>query len=605
LEVIVRYWTRIIILGLLLLMSSAAMATEEPVDMDLVLVRAPEGNFAVLELTPHPGWHAYANTPGSSGFPTRVDARLDGTLLAPLYPPGIPTPDPLSPGATALLYTGTTPIFLPLPQVHGELQVAVRTLLCSDTTCQPVRRKLQTRITEAALAAARTPQDTPWWDLYARSLPEAEQAAPTPPQAQTTPQPGPLESAFVVRVFDPGLEVHSLATAVPLALVAGLLLNLMPCVLPVIGLKLRGLMPTAHETSPSRAFRVHNLAFAAGIISFFCILALAIGATGMAWGQIFQNPNAITALAILVFLLAMSLFGLLNLPLLNLKSKPRPEGAPGALDSFTTGLLATVLATPCSGPFLGGVLAWTLIQPPLVIVTVLACAGIGMASPYLVLAAVPGLMRIFPRPGAWMEYLETGLGFFLLGTTIYLLGLLPQERVVPTLAFLWICAICAWMWGRWGGLQQSPYVRLFWRSTALGVAALCAWIFLVPTTTTTPWQPFDRQRFEALRHTTPLLLDFTADWCPNCKFLEKTVLTAETSSTIAQRYGAVLMRVDLTREDPQNMALLAALGSRSIPLLAIFSPTRPNSPLILRDLFSQATLERALEQEWEGLPPNQ
>lgn len=601
-----RNWTIPITLGLVLLLATAAMAAEEPVDINLVLVRAPEGNFAVLELTPHPGWHAYANTPGSSGFPTRVDARLDDTLLSPLYPPGIPTPDPLAPGATALLYTGTTPIFLALPQPQGELQLTVRTLLCSNTTCQPIRRKLQARITEADLAAARTPQDTPWWDLYAHSLPEAEpQAAPVPPHTTSPPEPRPLESAFTVRVFDPGLEVHSLGAAIPLALLAGFILNLMPCVLPVIGLKLRGLMPTAHKDSPSRAFRVHNLAFAAGIISFFCILALAIGATGMAWGQIFQNPNAITALAILVFLLAMSLFGLISLPLLSLKAKPQPGYMPGPIDSYTTGLLATLLATPCSGPFLGGVLAWALIQPTLVIVTVLACVGIGMASPYLVLAAAPGLMRIFPRPGAWMEYLEIGLGFFLLGTTIYLLGLLPQDRILPTLAFLWICAFCAWVWGRWGGLHQPTSVRLFWRGTALAVAALGAWIFLVPTTTKNPWQPFDRQRFETLRHTTPLLLDFTADWCPNCKFLEKTVLTAKASTAIAQRYGAVLMRVDLTHEDPQAMELLAALGSRSIPVLAIFSPSRPQSPLLLRDLFSQATLERALEQEWEGLPPNQ
>lgn len=597
----------ILLLGLVILMTTAAVAAE-PVDMDLVFVRTPEKNFAVLELTPHPGWHAYANTPGPTGFPTHVDARLDDTPLSPLYPPGVPTPDPLSPGATAILYTDTTPIFLPLPQTQGELHVAVRTLLCSDTTCQPVRRELQARITEADLAAARTPESTPWWDLYARSLPEAKPqvGTTTPLQGNPPREPRPLEPTFAVRVFDPGLEVQSLATAIPLALLAGVILNLMPCVLPVIGLKLRGLMPTAQGDGPppSRAFRLHNLGFAAGIITFFCVLALAIGATGMAWGQIFQNTHAIVALATLVFLLAMSLFGLIHLPLLNLK--PKPGRHPGILDSFTTGLLATVLATPCSGPFLGGVLAWALIQPPLVIVTVLACVGIGMASPYLVLAAVPGLMRVFPRPGAWMEYLEMGLGFFLLGTTIYLLGLLPQDRILPTLTFLWTCALCLWIWGRWEARQQSSLpVRLAWRGTALTAVVISAWLLLVPTTTRDPWQPFDQQRFETLRYTTPLLLDFTADWCPNCKFLEKTVLTAERSTAIAQRYHAVLMRVDLTHEDPQAMELLYALGSRSIPLLAIFSPTRPHSPLILRDLFTQSTLERALEHEWKVIQENQ
>ncbi len=570
------------------------MAANEPVDVDLSLVKAQEGDFAVLLLTPHPGWHAYANTPGSSGFPTRVEARLGDTLLAPLYPPGESKPDPLSPGGTARLYSGPTPIFLPLPANQGELVVTIHALLCSASTCQPIRQTLRTTIDAAAWAAASPAETRPWWPQLRKAHPEAS-TLPSALAPQTSP-PTEAAPAFAVRVFDPGLEVRSLAKAMPLAFLAGIILNIMPCVLPVIGLKLRGMLPATVDQCSISAFRSHNLAFAAGIISFFGFLALLIGATGMAWGQIFQSPTAVTALTAVVMLLALSLFGLLDLPLIDLKAKPQTSTGP--LHAFTTGLLATLLATPCSGPFLGGVLAWALLQPPLIIIAVLLCVGVGMSTPYLVLAAAPALVCYFPRPGAWMGYLETGLGFFLSGTAIYLLGLLPEAQLFPTLIFLWVLALSAWIWGRWASLSQPPLIRLIWRTVATALVVLGIWGFLIPDTQPDPWQPFDRQRFEELRHTTPLLLDFTADWCPNCKFLEKTVLTPKASARIAQRYAAVLIRVDLTHEDAERMALLSALGARSIPLVAIFSPHRPNAPLILRDLFTATTLERALAEEW-------
>jgi thiol:disulfide interchange protein len=590
----------VLLLATLLWPTSSLAEPPEPLDLDLLAVQSEEGLYAVVRISPHHGWHAYANTPGPSGFPTQVEARLNDLPLVPLYLPGEPTPDPATPGQIALLYSSPTPVFIQLPQnASGQLTATVRLLLCSDSTCQPVRRTLQMSIDPNLLSKAPHASQFPWWKLLAKSAPQA----PTPPSspdssALTLPLP-PL--TFSPRFFEPQREVHSLAKAIPLALLAGLLLNVMPCVLPVIGLKLRGLLPTHVGATPSHAFRRHNLAFAAGIITFFGILALIVGATGMAWGQLFQSQSTMVALSVLMMLLALSLFGVLDLPILDLKITRKHSQGHELLEAFSTGMLATLLATPCSGPFLGGVLAWTLIQPPPIIITVLMSVGIGMATPYVALATNPRLMRFFPKPGAWMEYLEHGLAFFLLGTALYLVSLVPSEQTVNVLALLWVCALAAWIWGRLGNLTQTRTRRLVWRGIALSFAAGATWWLFQPTPPA-PWIPFQPDRFEALRHTQPLLVEFTAQWCPNCKFLEKTTLTPATMAALSQKYGAAIMRVDLTREDPQTMALLYAMGSRSIPLVAIFSPSKPDSPLILRDIFTRENLEAAAQSEWGSAP---
>lgn len=553
--------------------------------------------LAVLTLTAEPGWHVYGNIQGPSGFPTVITATDGDNRLAVLYPPPTPGPDPLDPSLTVDLYDGATPFFVPLAALPANLKVGVKALLCSSTSCQPIQESLGLTVSDTATLPRA--EDQAWWPRFGLAAPETE-PDPNDTIAAETAAPAPaVEILFTPRYFAPGLEVQTLSKAAVLAFLAGLVLNFMPCVLPVITLKLRSFIPTVDSVprNQRQAFRAHNLFFALGMMLYFLILAGVIAVTGMAWGQIFQQPGAIIALTAIVFALSLSLFGVYDLPLVDLKGTARGVAHHPRLESFTTGVLATVLATPCSGPFLGGVLAWALIQPPKIIAVVLSCIGLGMASPYLAMAMFPGLYRLLPRPGTWTMHLERILGFLLAATCVYLFGLLPTSAYLSVLVLLWTIALAAWMWGQWTHLGQSRGKRWSVRGTGLVLVGLAAFFLFRPQTHADPWQHFEMARFRTLLGQENLILDFTADWCPNCKFLEKTVLTPENSLRLAQEHDAILLRVDLTRHDPELMDLLGSLGSKSIPVLAIIPKNRPDSPLVLRDLFTNGQLEDALKAE--------
>ncbi|MBE1424801.1 thiol:disulfide interchange protein DsbD [Desulfomicrobium macestii] len=590
----------LICLVLLTLASPAGARAEEPYRISLQAYRTDNVEapvLAVLTLTPSPDWHAYGYIQGPSGFPTEIRATRDGQVISPLYPPPTPGPDPLDPSLIVELYDGPTPFFIPLPDGPATVVVGIKALLCSSTTCQPIKEELELVITTAKALPPAEEQD--WWPRFVQAAPGPDSGLGLEPVTSGEVAQTPAARALSPRYFSPGLEVHTLSKAAALAFLAGLILNFMPCVLPVITLKLRSFIPAADSVPKSQrlAFRTHNLFFALGMMLYFLILAGIIAVTGMAWGQIFQEPAAIITLTAIVFALCLSLFGVYDLPLIDLKGKAKGVVHHPRLESFTTGILATILATPCSGPFLGGVLAWALIQPPDIIALVLSCIGLGMASPYLAMALFPGLYRFLPKPGAWTLHLERILGFLLAATCVYLFGLLPTSEYVNVLILLWTIALSAWIWGKWTSLSQSRTRRWSIRGIAVALVVLAAAFLFRPEGHPDPWKNFDMQQFETLRGQENLILDFTADWCPNCKFLEKTVLTPEKSAAFAKEHDAILMRVDLTRHDPELMALLESLGSKSIPILAIFPKGNPDSPLVLRDLFTGGQLKEALDQE--------
>lgn len=593
--------------------TDAQTAGTPPLDISLEFARLPAGAtdtdadiVVAVAVTPEQGWYAYANQPGSLGQPTVLDALLagEGQALAVRYPPGIRKPDPFTPEEVVNLYLGQFRLFVLLPPdaaPSAELSLRLSLLLCSDKSCMPVVLDRTATIPEAG--GLPSASDLPWWSEFQSAAGGATEAA-EPPQAEvaseaTAPA---SEWSFDPRYYEANLEVTGLWKAVLLALVAGFVLNFMPCVLPVVSLKISSLV-SSHargqaEDVPARrkAFTEHNLYFAMGILAYFLALSLVLSFLELAWGELFQNPTLIMILAAVVFALSLSLFDVYTLPIINLRGSVAESGSPRT-SAFMTGILATLLATPCSGPFLGGVLAWALLQPTLVVAMVFMSIGAGMALPYLLMSAWPGLVRFFPKPGAWTVKLERIVGFFLLATCIYLLNILPETLILSALVLLWVTGVGFWIWGAWTNLNQSTRKRWTIRSAALAlIVAAAAWA-VQPPARSVHWREFSSQEFQGLLGEERILVDFTADWCVSCKFLEQTTLTEKNLAKWQKEHGLVYVRVDLTGQNPEGMALLRALGSQSIPVVAVFPKGQgANRPLVLRDLFTSSTLNNALDR---------
>ena len=587
--------------------------------------------LATLILEPKNGWYTYSHNPGKMGQPTTLKVTLtpDNTILPAIYLPGKLKDDPFNKGQKIATYAGPTPIIVPVPPSLESftLKAKLSLLMCSETACQPFKTDLS--FFGIAISADKLPPANAqsWWSKFVKMLKNAKpikislkkiasveskntakevktQPKKTAPPAQTE-QAEKTESIFNFNSlkphsFTPGLEVTDLTTAILFGLLAGFLLNFMPCVLPVISLKLSTLLAGAgHESAEEqkRGFREHNIFFALGILLYFGVLSGILGATGMAWGQIFQKPPVVIGLTGVVFALSLSLFGLFNLPIVDLKLESKNSGP--RRQALFTGVLATLLATPCSGPFLGGVLGWAMIQPHYVISSVFLSVGAGMALPYILMAIFPALATRFPKPGAWTIWIERAAGFFLAGTCIYLFSILPEDMYIPTLIFMWFTAVGAWIWGLAAGADKKTTMYLM----RVGALALCIATGLwaaTPQERSAQWIGFEQQDFTGRLGREAMLVEFTADWCPSCKVLEQTVLTPTNLNRWQEKYGLTFIKVDLTAPDKVADEFLRALGSRSIPLAAIFKPGEDApSPTVIRDLYTTGQMDEALSQTLE------
>lgn len=592
---------------------------------------------AALWITLPSGYHAYAHD-AEDGLATRLVALDDrGGRFPVAYPQGVVRRDALDPSRLAAVYEGRFPIWVTLPEnlAHsGSVRATLSLVLCSDRNCMPMR------VETVLKAPAELPPlaTVAWADAYLAAERHAEGRAATDrsgPAGESPMRPERLEEGesdqagsdrlersewaeraelaggavgtavaeqgadapagtFFPRFFQAGVEPAALGSAVPLGLAAGFLLNVMPCVLPVLTIKLSGLLAVSgHEDRVRRRARLreHSLYFAAGVMTWFAGLALCVGGLGMAWGGLFQNSGVVYGLMIMVFLLALSMFDVFTLPVLDFKVA---SSGNAKMRAYSAGLMATLLATPCGGPLLGGVLGWAVLQPFSVIMVVFLATGLGMALPHLLLAIWPDVVRFFPKPGAWMVIMERIVGFLLMGTTLYLLSVLPESLRLGALVVLLLAACAAWIWGLWGGLAAPPARRVLTGLVAVALIAGGVWWSLQPAPTSA-WTAFSPERFRAALGKEALLVEFTADWCPSCKVLERTVLTPERLNALAARYDLRLVRVDLTRPNPDAEALLRAVGSVSIPVTAIFPKGfLANSPLVLRDIYTASQLEAAL-----------
>lgn len=604
-------------------MPSGVNAMEVPVKLDFA--RHGDKVLALASFEIPAEYHAYSHTPGDTGKPTNLDLVLENSGSMPaLYPAGVEEPDIYDPATMIRAYNGKTDILVIMPDYsYGKLYAGtLDMLLCSRRNCVPVKTQITGYVPEKIPLLSETAWKNTAEELLKRqgessgAISLEEGAAPPPvPHANeeygagektgaTQPEhSGPIaetdgfDLGLTPRYADENVEIYSLGNALLMGLLAGLLLNAMPCVLPVLTLKVSGLllMGNMDDKSKIRNFRKHNICFAAGIISFFTALAMLFGLADFMWGQLYQSQTALLIMLVLIFLMGLSMLGVFTLPALDLRLGQNTRNP--MLQSYLTGVVSTFLATPCSGPLLGGVLAWAFLQPLPVLMAVFWSVGLGMGLPYIAFSIWPKLARLLPKPGQWMHIFEKLIGFLLLGTSLYLLSILPQDKRMEILAVLLMTALGAWLWGAYCDIGAPRWRRRL--GTALCLALLSGSIFwiLQPARPAPAWQSFSPEKFARNIGRQPMLVEFTADWCPNCKFLEASVLGTKKMGAWQRKYGFELIKVDLTTSNPYAEKLLSQLGSRSIPLTALF-PEGENAsePLVLRDIYGEKSLLEAMKE---------
>ncbi|MFQ5513340.1 MAG: protein-disulfide reductase DsbD family protein [Myxococcota bacterium] len=390
--------------------------------------------------------------------------------------------------------------------------------------------------------------------------------------------------------------------AVLLGLLGGLILNLMPCVLPVLAIKVLGVAELAHEGR--RQVLRHGAAYAAGVILTMLLLASVISTlrgvgSAVGWGFQFQEPLFLATLSVVLFVFALNLFGVFQIYSQGGRLARAGLRAAGVRRSFFEGLLAVVVATPCSAPFLGTAVGFALASPTPVIFAVFAAIGLGLAAPYALITLVPGWARVIPRPGPWMERVRALLGFGLLGTVIWLARVMGTTTgaagMTALLVLLLAVAAACWLYGITQGSGRLP--RLGGVTLAAALVVTTGFLTLrFPESASEPassgegaiaWEPFNPERIRAaVADGRTAFVDFTADWCITCGVNERLVLQSPVVVHELERLDVATFKADWTRRNETIRRELARHGRAGVPMYLIYRPNAPDDPILLPELLT-------------------
>jgi thiol:disulfide interchange protein len=369
---------------------------------------------------------------------------------------------------------------------------------------------------------------------------------------------------------------YSLYTAIGLALLAGLILNIMPCVWPVLPIIVLRIVGQAKK-SQSASFLM-GLAFCFGIILFFAVLAIAniilqqFYGTVLQWGDQFRNPSFVITMAGLLVVLALFMFDVFAFTLPS--SVGSQTDRSGYLGSIATGFFAAVLSTPCSFGILAAAFAWAQAQPLLPATIVILCIGIGMALPYAVLTSIPSLVNKLPRPGRWMDLFKQAVGFILLGIAAWMITVVPESIRSGVLYFTVVLGFCCWMWGKFVDYNDSTLKRWSIRLLAVVIIVLSGlWLLKTPEKII-DWQGYDTAVIEqAKSEGRPILIKFTADWCLSCKAVEKIVYSRSDIAQLIKTKKVLAVKADTTAADyPATIALKQIYQEPGVPVSILMVP---------------------------------
>ncbi|HKV07496.1 MAG TPA: thioredoxin family protein [Thermoanaerobaculia bacterium] len=558
-------------------------------------------------VTIDPGWHVNSHKPTFDYLiPTELDLVLPESWPAKTVQYQYPQAEmqtfafadqPLAVYDGSVVIVGRLEVPAGTAQGPVPIRAKLRYQACNDSQCLPpvtTEAELQLKI-----APGGKPQNE---DLFGKA------AAPGGGEE------GPKAGAG-------GAGTASTAAMLLLAVLGGLILNAMPCVLPILSLKVFGLVKSAGHGR--REVVSGALATAAGIfVSFWAlaIAAIAARAAGAAvgWGVQFQRPGFVAFLAVVVVLFCLNLWGLFEIPLPQRLARLGGSGPrEGLAGHFTSGLFATLMATPCSAPFLGTAVGFALSQKAALILAIFTAVGLGMALPYLLIASAPGIARVFPKPGAWMDTVRGAMGFLLAASAVWLFYVLASQVSPEQLAAiqLGLLALGLFTW-----LQHKVVNGRGLRGLAAAGVVAAAVITLVAATRQgeatgvnlaekptglIQWTAFDRAQAESLSSGGQIVfVDVTADWCFTCKVNERLVLETPEVAQAFEEHKVLPMKADWTNRNDEIGKFLAEHGRYGIPFYLLYRPGQ--DPHVFSELLTKETLVAAVQKAGnEGCEPAQ
>lgn len=540
----------------------------------------------VVRLETKPGWHTYGKTitPGKSGKVTKLEWQLpEGWKAEEL--PWPETREQSTVEGPAQVYEGVvhlpariTPAASLKPGTPVKIGVIVDALVCKDV-CMPARDLNASLM----LSIGENPVLDPGNSEVFRQI------ATEPAGAQAAAAP----SAF----RDGGVFYYLL-----LAFLGGMILNIMPCVFPVLAIKITGVVSQAHEDR--RKMLAHGLAYTFGVLVSLWALAgllLALRSTGsqFGWGFQLQSPWFVYAIVLIMVVFGLNMGGLFEVGTSVIGAGGELTQKSGVAGSFFSGLFATVVATPCTAPLLANALPVALALPPAGALSFFTVIGLGLASPYLVLSLAPGLLKRLPRPGPWMESFKQGMSFLMLGAAGYfvwvLMGLISDENQRDLLIGLAVIAMAFWIYGRWCVISKPTRIRLRGGIAAVLVLLLGIW-WSHPREKGLHWEKWSPQSVKQLvDEGKPVYVDFTARWCSTCQFNHRVYDAKEIQEDI-KKLGIALLKADWTDYDPViSQTLKNEFQTEAVPLNVLYLPGR-DKPIVLPNLLTVANVRAAFAE---------